>query len=194
MIKLLARRALRSFSARFEYDTGYMEALLDHHPTAFLKYTLINVPAAHRRGIPEPPWWAARIRATLWEDCGPCVQLVCNRALAAGVNAATAAAVAASDLAALDEETALAVRFTEAVLARDGAAEALRETVLHRWGQDGLLSLAMAISTSRVYPGLKYALGHGRSCSRLRIAECDIAPAAFPSTTIPLTTPGGFAQ
>jgi len=191
MIKLLARRALRSFSKRYQYDTGYMEAILDRDPGAFLKFALVNIPAAHRRCIPAAPWWAARIRAALWEDCGPCVQLVCNMALEAGVGAATVAAIPALELSALDDETALAVQFAEAVLARDTAADALREQVCRRWGQQGLVSLALAISLSRVYPGVKYALGHGHRCSLLRIAQHRVAPATFDWTTMPVTTACG---
>jgi hypothetical protein len=194
MIKLLARRALRSFSKRYEYDTGYMEAILDRDPGAFLKFALVSIPAAHRRAIPAAPWWAARIRAALWEDCGPCVQLVCNMALEAGVEATTVAAIPALELSALDDETALAVKFTEAVLARDAAADALREQVRQRWGEQGLVSLALAISLSRVYPSVKYALGHGHSCSLLRIAQHRVAPASFAWTTMPVSTPGGSGR
>lgn len=193
MIKLLARRALRSFSQRYQYDTGYMEGMLEHDPAAFFKFSLVNIPAAHCRAIPPAPWWAARIRAALWEDCGPCVQLVCNMALEAGVHANVVSAVAASGVAQLDDETALAVRFTEAVLAHDTEADTLREEAITRWGQAGLVSMALAISLTRVYPSLKYALGHGKSCSRLRIAEHNIAPAAFGSTTMPVTSTRGLS-
>src|SRR5690606_30758657 len=118
MMKFLAQRWLRSFSARYQYDTGYMEALLDRSETAFFKYALVNLPSSHRRGIPAAPWWTARIRAALWEDCGPCVQLVWNMALEAGVAPALVASVVAADLATLDEEIALVLQFTEQVLAR----------------------------------------------------------------------------
>jgi hypothetical protein len=190
MIKLLARRALRSFSQRYRYDTGYLEALLAHDPGALLKFTLVNIPAAHRRGIPAAPWWAARIRAVLWEDCGPCVQLVCNMALEADVEPATVAAIVTSNLAVLDAETALALQFAEAVLARDSAADTLRVQVCQHWGQRGLVSLAMAISLGRVYPSVKYTLGHGRSCSLLEIAQHRVAPVDFQSTTMPNCAPG----
>jgi alkylhydroperoxidase family enzyme len=194
MIKLLARRALKAFSQRYRYDTGYLEALLAHDPGAFLKFSLVNIPAAHRRGIPAAPWWAARIRAALWEDCGPCVQLVCNMALEEDVEAATVAAIVAADVAALDEETALALQFAEAVLAHDSAADTLRRQVCQRWSQRGLISLAMAISLSRVYPSVKYTLGHGHHCSLLKIAQRSIAPVAFHSITMPNTTSGALSQ
>jgi hypothetical protein len=45
----------------------------------------------------------------------------------------------------------------------------LREGILRRWGERGLISLAFAILSARMYPTLKYALGHGQACTRLVI-------------------------
>jgi hypothetical protein len=33
-----------------------------------------------------------------------------------------------------------------------------------------LISLSFALAASRVYPTVKYALGHGKACTRLTIA------------------------
>ena len=62
MLKLLGHRWLRSFSDRYQYDTTYMEELLDHSPTVFLKFSTLHLLSSHRRGIPMAPWCAARIR------------------------------------------------------------------------------------------------------------------------------------
>ncbi len=190
MLTSLAHRWLRTFSARYQYDTTYMEELLDHHLAAFLKFSTLNLLSSHRRGIPVAPWYTARIRATVGEDCGPCVQLVCNMALEAGVDPAVVVAVVASDLAALDDEIALVVQFTESALAHNRAADALREQVRQRWGDEGLVSLAMAISTARVYPSIKYVLGHGQICSRVQIAQHSIAPGPLCCATLPGTAVG----
>ena len=45
----------------------------------------------------------------------------------------------------------------------------MREEVLRRWGKRGLISLAFAMLSARMYPTLKYALGHGQACTRLMI-------------------------
>jgi hypothetical protein len=50
MLRFLAHRWLRSFSKRYQYDTTYMEELLDHDLTAFLKFSTLNVLSSHRRG------------------------------------------------------------------------------------------------------------------------------------------------
>lgn len=193
MFRLLARRWLRGFSQRYQYDTGYMENMLQQNPMLFLKFASLTLLSSHRCGIPRAPLWAARIRSALWEDCGPCVQLVCNMAIEDGVDPAVVAAVVAADLATLDEDCVLALSFTESVLTRDPDAEQLRERVRLAWGEDGILSLAMGISTSRVYPTVKYVLGHGLTCSRVHIEQRKVAPLAFASATIARTTSGGIS-
>jgi hypothetical protein len=65
----------------------------------------------------------------------------------------------------------LGCRFARAVLAHAGAADELRAEVLRRWGQRALVSLAFGITVSRMYPTIKYALGHGRACTVVRVGE-----------------------
>jgi hypothetical protein len=103
------------------------------------------------------------------EDCGPCTQLGIDMAQREGVDAAILRAIVARDYAAMPEEVALAVRFTEATLHHAPEADDLHEEVLRRWGKRGLISLAFSMLSARVYPTLKYALGHGRACTRLVI-------------------------
>ena len=58
------------------------------------------------------------------------------------------------------------------------AADALRDEVVRRWGQKGLVALALALTTARMYPTVKYALGYGKTCSRVTVAG---TPAPFHS-------------
>jgi hypothetical protein len=192
MIKLLARRSLRAFSARYQYSTGYLENLLEQNPTAFLKFSTLNLVSNHRQAIPLAPWYAARIRATLWEDCGPCVQLACNMALEAGLHPDTVRAIVANDVSQLHEDIVLALDFTEQVLGHDSGADSLRTSIREHWGEDALISLALCISTARVYPALKYALGHGHACSLVQVAGRSVSPGTGRSATIALTAAAGL--
>jgi hypothetical protein len=56
------------------------------------------------------------------------------------------------------------------------AADALRDQIVARWGSRALVSLAFAITAARVYPTIKYALGHGQTCQRILVAGEAIAP------------------
>jgi hypothetical protein len=78
-------------------------------------------------------------------------------------------AIVSRDFEAMPEDVVLAVRFAEAVLRRDAGADDLREEIVRRWGKRALVSLAFGLTAARLYPPLKYALGHGQACRRLEI-------------------------
>jgi hypothetical protein len=77
--------------------------------------------------------------------------------------------VVARDFATMPYEVALAVRFAEKTLRHAPQADDLRDEVLRLWGRRGLVSLSFAITSARLFPTLKYALGHGHACRRLTI-------------------------
>jgi hypothetical protein len=103
------------------------------------------------------------------EDCGPCTQLAIDMAQRQGVDPAILRAVVARDFTAMPYEVALAARFAEKTLRHAPEADDLREEVLRVWGRRGLVSLAFAITSARLFPTVKYALGHGHACTRLTI-------------------------
>src|SRR5918996_2970231 len=61
-------------------------------------------------------------------------------------------------------------KFTRATLAHDAAADEYREAIVKRWGRRALVSVAFSITAARIYPTVKYALGHGKSCMRVTVA------------------------
>ena len=176
MFRAFLKRSIRRFGHRYDYDVGYMEHFIDVDPGAFYKFSKVLGISAHRSGIPKEPWFAAKIRTALSEDCGPCTQLTVNMALEAGIASDHIQAIVCRDLAALPPETVLAVRFTELVLAHDPAADDLRDEIVARWGENALISLALVISSSRIYPTLKYALGYGKACARIDVGRQSVSP------------------
>jgi hypothetical protein len=93
----------------------------------------------------------------------------------AGVSPAILRAVLADDPGAMTPEVALAWNFTRATLAHDVVADEYREEIVRRWGRLGLVSLAFAITASRSYPTVKYALGHGKACTRIVVGGTAVA-------------------
>lgn len=176
MIRYAFNKALMAMHRRYEYDVGYLQEILRTDLPAFLKYLGFQVMASHSGTLPAEPLFAARLRAIIWDDCGPCTQLVTAMALEARVNPKRVRAIIANDLEALPEQTALVARFTDRVLAHDPEADALREQIRALWGTRGLIALGYAISTSRVYPALKYTLGYGSACSRVQVNEETLVP------------------
>src|SRR5262249_15255409 len=125
--------------------------------------------ARYRKDVPREPWYAAALVGVLAEDCGPCTQLGITMAEREGVNPDTLRAIVAGDLRAMPDDVVVAYRFAKASLARSPAAAELGAEGLERWANRGLLSLPFALTSSRVSPPMKSALGHGRACTRLTI-------------------------
>jgi hypothetical protein len=169
MLKWFLRRQIAAFERTWNYDASYIREMIDADPRAMMAFGKVQGLSRYRKDIPLAAYCAAGLIAVMAEDCGPCTQLGIDMAQREGVDPAVLRAIVARDYAAMTEEVALAVRFTEASLSHAPEAEDLREEVLRRWGKRGLISLAFAILSARMYPTLKYALGHGQACTRLVI-------------------------
>lgn len=167
MIRWALRKAIDKFERDWNYDVGYMRDILDASPRAAWIFSRVTALGQFRRDVPLEPWFAAAIAAVRQEDCGPCTQLGVTMAERAGVSPAVLRAVLADDLAAMPADVALAWKFTRATLAHDAAADEYREAIVRRWGNRALVSIAFAITASRLYPTVKYALGHGKACVRV---------------------------
>ena len=179
LVIALTERRLAAFERAFAYDASYLREVVHASPPAFVRFSLFTAFAATREELPADAWFGAKLAATLHEDCGPCTQLVVRMAEQAGVDANVLRALLRRDAASLgDLPAALSFRFAETVMARDTiAADALREVLRTLYGDRGVVALSFAIASSRVYPTVKYALGHGRACERV-VVKGEIAPLA----------------
>jgi hypothetical protein len=169
MLKWFMRRWLDKFERTWNYDASYIRDVLNTDPKAVMLFSKATAIGNYRKDVPPAVYAAAGIVGTMSEDCGPCTQLGIDMAQRDGVDPAILRAIVARDLTAMPFEVALAVRFAEASLNHAPEADDLREEVVRRFGKRGLLSLAFAMTASRLYPTLKYALGHGRACTRVTV-------------------------
>ena len=92
-----------------------------------------------------------------------------------GVRPDVLRAILKEDVAAMPDDVALAWRFTKAVLAHDPAADDYRAVILERWGRRAVVTLAFAITTARIYPTVKYTMGHGKACTRIVVGGTPVA-------------------
>lgn len=190
----LLRRRIAGFERAYGYDMSYAYEILEHDPKALLLLGRAQPLASYGPGVPRDVFYAAKLVSALHEDCGPCVQLVITMAERANVpsnivrevvRGAYRSGAAVTREGALPEPVLLAARYAEAVANRDAEAEPLRQEVLQRFGHRGLVSLAFAITGARIFPTLKYALGHGQSCQRLHVAGKTVEPLLFASEAQP---------
>ena len=170
MLRFFFTRYLDRFERAWGYDASYMREVLAVSPWSFLKFSL-GSRAADFAAAPFEALLASGIVGTLAEDCGPCTQIGIDMAAARGADPAVIRAILAGDEAAMGETAALAWRFARASLARDMAAcDPLRDEIVRRWGQKALVAISLNLMSVRMYPTLKYALGHGKACSKITVA------------------------
>jgi hypothetical protein len=167
MLRWLIGRRLAAFEREFDYPMDYVRQMLAVSPRAVLAFGRIQGLARYRRDVPRDAYYAAKLAAAMAEDCGPCTQLVVTMAERAKVAPAVLRAVLGRDERAMTADAALGFRFAEAVLAHGGRADEFRDEIVRRWGKHALLSLGFAIASARVFPTVKYALGHGQACTRV---------------------------
>jgi hypothetical protein len=175
MITWALHKTIRKFERDWNYDASYMHELIDASPRAAWLFTRATALGKFRRDVPLDAWCAAGITAVRHEDCGPCTQLAVTMAERAGVSADTLRAVLSDDPAAMPPDVGLVWRFTRATLAHDAAADDYRAIIVERWGRRALVSVTFAITAARIYPTVKYALGHGKTCTRVVVAGTPVA-------------------
>lgn len=176
MLRWVLQKQLDAFARKFDYDVGYVREILEVSVQALMRLRAVTRMAHYCYGLPRSAWYAAKLTTSMLEDCGPCTQLVATMAERDGVSPALLQGILTADRRLMDEDAALGAAFARAVLMHDPQADSLRTTIIGRWGREGLLSLAFAVTTSRMFPTLKYALGHGRSCVSVSVAGRETKP------------------
>jgi len=177
MLKDMLTRWIDGFERQWGYDASYMRDVIQASPASFVKFAF-GTRAADTKTAPPEALFAATLAGVLTEDCGPCTQLGVDMALESGIDPAVVRAVLAGDMVAMGETASLAYRFAQASLARDmETADPLRDEIMRRWGEKALVAIGLNLVASRMYPTLKYALGHGKACSKVTVAGV-VAPVA----------------
>jgi hypothetical protein len=170
MLKALLARQIDGMEKTWNYGAGYMRDLLDAGSWTFIRFGMV-ASLGHSRDAPREALAAAGIVGTLAEDCGPCTQISVDMATAGGVSPEVLRGILIGDRLAMGETAALGYDFARAVLDRNLAdADEVRAEIVQRWGHKGLVAISLALTTARMYPTVKYALGHGRSCSKVVVA------------------------
>jgi len=175
MFRWLMHRGTEAFERQWNYDAAYVHELIDIDPRAAWKFNRATGLGNYRKDVPVDAWAAAPITAVRSEDCGPCTQLGVAMAERAGVDPKVLRAVLTDDPSRMPDDVALAWRFTRATIEHDPSASAHREEIIRRWGPRAAVSLAFAILTSRMYPTVKYAMGHGQACTRVIVGGASVS-------------------
>jgi alkylhydroperoxidase family enzyme len=169
MLRKLILKRLDSEEQALGESLDYLRHIARTSLRAFTKFALFTPLAQHRRKLPVAPYHVARIIATRDEDCGTCVQIEVNLARQSRVPVETLRAVLDRRPSDLPPELADVYHFATAVVEATGEEDDLRERIRERYGEEGLVELALAIATARVFPITKRSLGYATSCALVQV-------------------------
>jgi hypothetical protein len=174
MLKSFLHRYLRGFASRYNYDATYMHEMADASTAAFMRFGIMQSAGGNWRGdAPPNAWFASGIAGALHEDCGPCVQIASDIAMEQGMPGEIIKALLSGTP--TDADAQLGFSYGRALLSHAANLDDLREIIENKWGKTALLALSLRAMTARNFPVLKRAMGHAKTCQRVRIGNADVA-------------------
>ncbi len=157
---------LASFDRMSPGESEYLHEVADAPGRAFEKLMHVMPAGLHRHAAPADLFHAARIGATLVEDCGPCALTAAQDAQANGVAPDTINRLLRADP---DPTLATAFAFGQAIARQSADALDLGERIETEQGRIVRIELAMTAAIVRTFPAMKRGLGHTRACSLTRL-------------------------
>ena len=166
MIAQHSETAIRATERRLGVELPYMREMARVAPELLDRLGAFSGLADHAQHAPDDVRHLAALGATQAQDCGACVQIGVNLALAAGVDPdVLRAAIGEESPVETSEAQDEALAFGRAVALQDPAADDLRERLRARWGDAVVVELAWAVAVAQFYPVLKRGMGFAEACS-----------------------------
>lgn len=158
------RALLNMMNQQSPHESEYMQEIADAPGYAFEKMMHFAPAALHRYEAPSALFHAARLGATLAEDCGPCAITAANGAIADGVTRSKINLMLKGKEG-LSEDEARAFEFGQAIATQSPNAFELGDKIETSYGRGVRFELAMTAAIVRSYPAMKRGLGLTKSCS-----------------------------
>jgi hypothetical protein len=159
-----SREAIRAFGQHYDYDTTYIEELMEMSPGAFHTFEAAMPLGQYQKAAPTELLAIVKIAAIRAEDCGPCTELGMKMAREAGVPEQIIRGALHGGKG-LNVEQLDVYHYARAVAANEEMDPELLPRLMARLGGEVIAELAIAITGTRLYPTMKRALGHAKSCS-----------------------------
>ena len=170
MRKTIARKMLKQFADHYDYDTGFMDHMLDVAAPALFRFNHLNDIASYHEVLPVEAHATTKLTGMLFEDCGPCSQLTVQMAEEGGMATDQLEAVIQRDTAAMSEEVRLAFVFAEALTEQRADLDEAREAIRAKWGDAGVIEATLGTQAGRLYPMVKRGMGYDKTCRQLMVA------------------------
>lgn len=159
-----SRQTLKGFGQHYDYDVGYLLELADASPEAFRAFEAAMPMARVQKAASTEALHIAKIAGMRAQDCGPCTELALKIAREAGV-AESVIQGALRGGKGLDSAQRDIHDYARAVALNEDMDPALLPRLEARLGKAALAEIAVNLVGMRLYPTLKRALGHAKSCA-----------------------------
>lgn len=162
------RQAIDAFGEQYGYDVTYMHNLLAASPEGYRLFEKVLPMAAYRNRLDPEVYCIARMTAMQSEDCGPCLQLAVDMAKEQGVPTDLLRAVLDKNVP-LDKPYEDIRQFALSVAMNTPIDPEAKARIHERYGDEGIAELALCIASSRIFPTIKRATGHAKSCLLIKV-------------------------
>jgi hypothetical protein len=159
-----SRQALQDFGRRFDYDVSYLLELADISPEAFRAFEAAMPMSRVQKAAPAEALHIAKIAGMRAQDCGPCTELSLKLAREAGL-AESVIQGALHGGKGLSPEQLEIHDYARAVALNENLDPGLLFRLEARLGKAAVAEIAVNLVGVRIYPTLKRALGHAKSCA-----------------------------
>jgi alkylhydroperoxidase family enzyme len=159
-----SRKMLQGFGRHYDYDVSYLEELLDTSADAFRAFEAAMPMARVKKVAPTEAVFIAKIAAMRAQDCGPCTELTLKMAREAGL-AEPVIQGALRGGKGLTAEQREIHDYAVGVALNEELDPELLPRLQERLGREAIAEIAVNILATKLYPTLKRALGHAKSCS-----------------------------
>ena len=168
MVRWFLQRKIKAAEKFLGVPADETRYILRHSVKALLAYGSLQKISRYHGPLPVDVYYTAKVAAYRQEDCGSCLQITVNLARKEGVSAELLRGLVAGRKEILPEPLREVYQFAEEQANRVDNPE-LRERLRQRYGDHGLIALALAITSAGTFPTLKRALGFATSCSRVQV-------------------------
>ena len=169
MLRWIINRRLSAEEERLGESMDYLRYVNRRSLSSMLRFAAIGPFANSRRTLPADAWYAAQLVALQHEDCGPCLQIGVNLARSNGVESSLIESIVRGNWSELEPHLLTICEFTKGTVTDKIASDELRERIIDRFGEKGLIELAFAIASAAIPPTVKRVLGFSRSCAAVEI-------------------------
>ncbi len=163
-----AKANLQQFGQHYDYDTGYLQQLLEDSPHAYQAFAAAQAMPNLHNVLPRDAFFVAKTAVMKTEDCGPCLNLSLKMGAEQGVDRELLKKVV-TEPHSLPPHLRDIYDHAVAVIRNENDDADRMERIRNHYGIEAFAELAVVIVGCRIYPTLKRAMGMANHCELAKL-------------------------